>query len=108
MSWRRVGCEGLHNELIQLMQVCLSISVHWGGGYQGGGAGVLGTALHGRACVLPGIELDCPPPHAPFLPTPPTYPQGYKAQLAGMGQWEAAMASLEPAVQQKLSAMCQL
>ncbi|EFN51057.1 hypothetical protein CHLNCDRAFT_59360 [Chlorella variabilis] len=53
VSWRHVGCEGLHNELIQLMQ-------------------------------------------------------GYKAQLTGMGQWDAAMATLQPAVQQKLSAMCQL
>ena len=34
--------------------------------------------------------------------------QGYKAQLAAMGQWDAAMASLTPPVQQKLSAMCQL
>lgn len=42
----------------------------------------------------------------------PQYPalclQGYKAQLTGMGQWDAAMATLQPAVQQKLSAMCQL
>lgn len=53
VSWRHVGCEGLHNELIQLMQ-------------------------------------------------------GYKAQLAGMGQWDAAMASLDPAVRQKLCAVCQL
>lgn len=34
--------------------------------------------------------------------------QGYKAQLSSMGQWEAAMGSLSPAVQQKLSAMCHL
>ncbi|PRW61530.1 transportin-1-like isoform X1 [Chlorella sorokiniana] len=53
VSWRHVGCEGLHNELIQLMQ-------------------------------------------------------GYKEQLTQMGQWQAAMASLNPAVQQKLAAMCQL
>ncbi|KAI3424477.1 hypothetical protein D9Q98_010027 [Chlorella vulgaris] len=53
VSWRHVGCEGLHNELIQLMQ-------------------------------------------------------GYKLQLTGMGQWDAAMASLTPPVQQKLVAMCQL
>ena len=53
VSWRHVGCEGLHNELTQLMQ-------------------------------------------------------GYKAQLVAMGQWEAAMASLQPAVQQKLATMCGL
>lgn len=53
VSWRHVGCEGLHNELIQLMQ-------------------------------------------------------GYKAQLAGMGQWDAAMASLSQPAREKLCTMCQL
>lgn len=40
--------------------------------------------------------------------SPPARLQGYKAQLTQMGQWQAAMASLNPAVQQKLAAMCQL
>ncbi len=43
----------------------------------------------------------------PCSPPPPLL-QGYKAQLTQMGQWQAAMASLNPAVQQKLAAMCQL
>lgn len=47
--------------------------------------------------------IVAPAPH-PLL----SAPQGYKAQLTQMGQWEAAMASLQPAVQQKLSAMCQV
>lgn len=34
--------------------------------------------------------------------------QGYKAQLAGMGQWDAAMASLSQPAREKLCTMCQL
>lgn len=53
VSWRAIGCEGLRNELTQLMQ-------------------------------------------------------GYKQQLLALGQWDAAVGSLSPAVQEKLRNMFQL
>ena len=136
VSWRHVGCEGLHNELIQLMQVgaggwhpgcCVDLGARsvlrllgsalpsvliqlvqeWTLGLLlnlGSAAGLLcmqgGEAqqgLHRRLSSICRTLVFCS-----------ALPQGYKAQLTQMGQWQAAMASLNPAVQQKLAAMCQL
>lgn len=96
VSWRHVGCEGLHNELIQLMQVWV------GDGF--GPEGGTETCSGARPRLTLGMGRA-------FLPSAHLLPlclQGYKAQLSGMGQWEAAMGSLNPAVQQKLAQMCQL
>lgn len=67
--------------------------------------------LHGTHVRAPAHLPACWVEAEPTKPKPvPNHPrlQGYKAQLTQMGQWQAAMASLNPAVQQKLAAMCQL
>ena len=82
VSWRHLPCEGLRNNLVQLMQAS----------WRADSWSVLVRA-HARAHpALPATLAE----------------QGYKHQLDSIGQWQAAMANLSPAAQQKLQQMCQV
>lgn len=142
VSWRAMSCEGLRNELTQLLQVggkarcasrqrrrvqrnaaamqvcrrgvaCTAQSFeHRGALLSHVSQGLKvheGAAEHGRV----GGGPQCP--HTQLVPcsADPALSrgsplQGLKAQLSSMGQWEAALGSLSPAVQQKLRAEFQL